>query len=106
MSKLTKVIKVNEDIRDLVQRLWLDYYQKERVLKGLIEDHQYDKDPTEFLESSIFKAYEAKTSKALFEYETATETMKDTYLPDEFTKIESFKWELDYDSCNLTFTQA
>lgn len=106
MTKLKMTVKVTESVRDMIQRLFLDYYQKEKVLKGLIEDHQYDDNPAEFLESEIFKAYENKTAKALLAYETASEEMKNTYIPEEFKNLDNFRWRLDYDSCNLTFTQA
>lgn len=104
MAKLTKTVYVNEAVRDLVQRCWLEYYQKERVLKGLIDDHQYDADPTVFLESTIFKAYEKKASAALLAYETAGEEMEKNYKPEEFKNIENYQWTLDYESCALTYT--
>lgn len=105
MAKLEKIVRISEEVRDMVQKLWLDYYHKLNVEKGLIDDHQYDTNPAEFLDTEIFKAYQDKTAKALYSYETASEVMKDTYLPDEFKDTSNYNWKLDFDKCEITYTK-
>lgn len=106
MAKLEKIVKVNEEVRDMMQKLWLEYYQKLSVVKGLIDDHQYDENPEDFLDTAIFKAYENKTAKALYAYEAASEEMKDTYLPESFVNSTNYTWKLDFEKCEITYTQA
>lgn len=101
MSKKITV-KVNEEVRDLIQRLHLEYELKSRVIKGLIEDHKYDDDPESFLNSPAFIAYEARAQKALLAYETAQKEMEQEYMPEEFEGMDSH-WTLDYKTCELTY---
>ena len=103
MSKVVKSVKVTTDYRDLIQRLHLEWYQKDRVLRGLLEDHQFDDDPTSFINSDIFKAYEEKVAKALLAYETAKNDLEDRYVPDEL-RGKNYQWSLDYPTCELTFS--
>ena len=102
MAKMVKVVTIDEKTRDLVQRLHIEYYQKEKVVKGLLEDHQFDDDDG-FLESNIFKTYEHRAEKALYAYEVAQREMEQHYLPEEFKGMTNYKWTLDYDSCELTY---
>ncbi len=105
MKRTVKTVRIAEEYRDLIQRLHLEWYQKDRVVRGLLEDHQFDDDPRQFLDSDIFKVYEEKTSKALLAYETAKEDLEKRYVPEEI-KGKNYQWELDYSSCVLTFTLA
>ena len=101
----TNTIRVPDEYRDLIQRLHLEWYQKDRVVRGYLEDHQFDEDPEPFLNSAIFKSYEDRTAKALLAYETAKEDLEKRYVPDSY-KNKNYKWELDYSTCELTFTLA
>ena len=41
-NKITVV--VNEEIRDLMERTWLDYILKQDIIKGIINDYKSDED--------------------------------------------------------------
>lgn len=105
MGKLVKTVKVDEKVRDYVQRLHVEFETKARNVRGLIEDHAFDANPEEFLSSAIFKAYEKQQSEAFFQYDTAVEELKRNYLPPEFAHIDNYKWELNYETCDLTYQQ-
>lgn len=99
-------VVIDEATRDLVQRKFVEYYHKNQTVKGLIEDHAYDKDPNEFYNSPGFQFYEDTKMRALVEYETIADQMQKSFLPKEFQGIENYKWELDYDTCTITYTKA
>lgn len=105
MSKDSRTVRIPDDYRDLIQRLHLEWYQKDRVIRGLMEDHQFDDDPAAFLNTDIFKAYEEKVANALLAYETAKDDLEQRYVPDDY-KDKSYQWSLDYATCVLTFTLA
>lgn len=101
----TVVVRVPDEYRDLIQRLHLEWFQKDRSIRGYIEDHQFDDDPGEFFDSPSFKAYEERCAKALLAYETAKEDLENRFVPEKF-KGKNYKWELNYSTCELTYTLA
>ena len=94
-------VTIPEDVRDLVQRAGIEYYQKRSVVMGLIEDHQFD-DSTAFLDSDIFTAYEKKMAQAQYAFETLKTKLGREYTPDAI-KSKAVKWDLDYNTCEMTF---
>lgn len=99
-----KVIVVKEEVRDLVQRAWLEYYQKAEIIKGLFEDHKFDQDAA-ILKSQMFQRYEEECAKSRFAYETASEAMAREYAPEEW-RNKDYTWSLDFATCELTFKLA
>lgn len=95
-----KVI-IPEEVRDLVQRAGIEYHQKRNVIMGLIEDHQFDGN-TAFLDSDIFQAYEKKMAQAQYAFDELKTQIEREYKPEE-CKDTAVKWDLDYNTCVMTF---
>lgn len=96
------VVIIDNDTRDIIQRHWLDYIQRNNVIKGLIEDHKFDKD-TSIVDSDIFKVYEKRAQESYVQYEAAGNIMIKQYEPEE-VKGKNYNWSLDFESKKLKFT--
>ncbi len=94
-------VTIPEEVRDLVQKAGLEYHQKRNVIMGLIEDHQFD-DNTAFLDSEIFAAYEKKMAQAQYAFDELKSKIEREYKPKEL-EGKPVKWNLDYNSCEMTF---
>ena len=99
-NKITVV--VNEEIRDLMERTWLDYILKQDIIKGIINDHKFDEDDS-ILSSKVFKSYEKQCLESKIAYEAVCDELTKTCVPENL-KDTNISWSLDFDSCVLTIT--
>lgn len=97
------IIEVDDATRDIMQRQWMDYLQRQNVIKGLIDDHKFDEDADVLLESAVFKKYEKLCQESQVMWEAAGNEMLARYEPEE-VKGKNYNWNLDFNKKELKFT--
>lgn len=102
MDKTTISVPIPAEVRDLMQRTWLDYSQKKDIVKGIIDDHKFDEDAT-ILKSVVFKEYEKQCQECMVKYDAACTELTKKYVPEDI-KDKNYKWNLEFDECRLDIT--
>jgi hypothetical protein len=92
MSEKKNVIIVSEEDRNYVQRADVEMSSRQNLI-GFMLAHNLD------TSTEQFKKYEEEYKNAFLTMETAKEYISNTYLKG----INAISWNLDYESCELTY---
>lgn len=92
MSEKKNVIIVSEEDRNRVQKADIEAASRMNLI-GFMISRNMD------ISGDQFKKYEAEYQAAFMEFEAAKEHITDTYL----NGINAITWDLDYESCELTY---
>lgn len=94
-----QIFNVSEEDVNEVQIKDVEFSTGKEVLMQILDMHKMDTDPT-FLQSPVFKAYEADVNAKRLAFDKAKDALTSKYIPKDISSNVK-EWSLNYYTCEL-----
>lgn len=105
INKIVETIKMNQEDRDFLESLYVDYSSKMDVLNNIFEIHKFDSDDS-VISSIPFQSYHKRFAECKVKYDEAMKQIAEKYIPSKYdNSTKGYRWEVKFNECMIEISE-